>query len=77
MIDTATSLLALVAKVAKRDPEGISLSLRLAEDLGVKSIGRVELAALIEDQLGVSVNNFEIRRPKTISDVVALVDSKR
>jgi long-chain acyl-CoA synthetase len=77
MIDTAASLLALVAKVAKRDPEGISLSLRLAEDLGVKSIGRVELAALIEDQLGVSINNFEIRRPKTIGDVVALVDSKR
>ncbi len=77
MIDTATSLLALVAKVAKRDPEGMSLSLRLAEDLGVKSIGRVELAALIEDQLGVSIGNFEIRRPRTIGDIVALVDGKR
>lgn len=77
MIDTATSLSALVAKVAKRDPAGISPELRLAEDLGVKSIGRVELAALIEDRLGVVIGNFEIRRPKTVADVIALVDSKR
>lgn len=77
MIDTATSVMALVAKVAKRDPQGITPDLRLAEDLGVKSIGRVELAALIEDELGVSIGNFEIRRPKTVGDVVALVDSKR
>ena len=76
MSDTATSLMALVAKVAKREPADISPELRLAEDLGVKSIGRVELAALIEDTLGVVIGNFEIRRPKTVSDVVALVEAK-
>lgn len=77
MTDTTTDLLPLVAKVAKRTPEEITPELRLAEDLGVKSMGRVELAALIEDRLGVAIGNFEIRRPKTVAEVVALVDAKR
>ena len=76
MTDIATNLLALVAKVAKREPADISADLRLAEDLGVKSIGRVELAALIEDTLGINLGNFEIRKPKTVGEVIALVESK-
>lgn len=76
MTDTAARLTDLVAKVAKREPAEISAELRLAEDLGVKSIGRVELAALIEDTLGVAIGNFEIRKPKTVGDVFALVKSK-
>jgi len=65
-----------VAKITKRDLTEISVDLRLAEDLGIKSVGRIELAALIEDELGVVINNFEIRKPKSINDVIALIESK-
>jgi acyl carrier protein len=51
--------------------------LKLAEDLGMKSVSRIELAALLEERLGVVLGNFEIRKPKTIDEVVKLVRSKR
>ena len=76
MTDTTSHLTELVAKVAKREPADIVPELRLAEDLGVKSIGRVELAALIEDTLGVVIGNFEIRKPKTVGEIITLVESK-
>ncbi len=76
MADTATSLMTIIAKVAKRDPSEITPETRIAEELGVKSVGRVEIAALIEDQLGVNLGNFEIRKPKTVGEVIALVESK-
>lgn len=69
-------VLAAVAKVAKRDVAEIALDQRIAEDLGVKSVGRIELAALLETQIGVQIGNFEIRRPKTVKDVLGLVQSK-
>ncbi len=39
-------------------------------------MSRIELAALLEDQLGVYIDNFEIRLPKTIADLIELVNKK-
>ena len=50
-------VLELVAKVARKDVAAVSPDLRIAEDLGVKSVGRIELAALLEDELGVEIGN--------------------
>lgn len=76
MQDIETKVIGFVAKIAKRDAGEIAVDQLLAEDLGVKSVGRIELAALIEDDLGVLIDNFEIRKPKTIADVIALIASK-
>jgi len=76
MSEIQTKVIAFVAKVAKRDAADLSIDQLLAEDLGVKSVGRIELAALIEDELGVMINNFEIRKPKNIADVITLIESK-
>ncbi|MCA9553173.1 MAG: hypothetical protein KC933_24260 [Myxococcales bacterium] len=69
-------VLELVAKVARKDVAAVSPDLRIAEDLGVKSVGRIELAALLEDELGVEIGNFEMRKPKTVREVIGLVNSK-
>ncbi len=66
----------IVAKVAKRDQQELSLETKIAEDLGLKSMSRIELAALLEDSFQVQIGNFEIRLPKTVGDVVELVKSK-
>jgi acyl carrier protein len=66
----------IVAKVAKTEPEKLGPSTRLAEDLMIKSIGRIELGALLDDQFGTRTSNFEIRRPKTIQELVELVAGK-
>ncbi|PKO13219.1 MAG: hypothetical protein CVU39_20185 [Chloroflexi bacterium HGW-Chloroflexi-10] len=66
----------IVAKVAKREQRELSLETKIAEDLGLKSMSRIELAALLEDRFPIQIDNFEIRLPKTIVDVVDLVKKK-
>ena len=67
---------ALRSALARKDVAAVSPDLRIAEDLGVKSVGRIELAALLEDELGVEIGNFEMRKPKTVREVIGLVNSK-
>lgn len=76
MSDTSSVVHETVAKVTKQDTDDIRDDLRLAEDLGMKSIGRIELAALLEEQLNIEIGNFEIRKPKTVGDVVELAVAK-
>jgi len=76
MADIDQEVVRIVAGVAKTDPDKLGPETRLAEDLMVKSIGRIELAALIDAQFGTRTSNFEIRRPKTIQDLVNLVAGK-
>lgn len=76
MTDIAPEIFRIVASVAKKDPDELGPETLLAEDLTVKSIGRIELAARIDAQFGTRTSNFEIRRPKTIKDLIDLVASK-
>jgi acyl carrier protein len=66
----------IIAKIAKCDTADLVPETRLAEDLGIKSLSRIEIAAMIEDELGVALSNFDIRRPKSVGDVVQLVEGK-
>ena len=75
-MDVTTVVIELIAKVAKRQSAEIALAQKLAEDLGLKSISRIELAALLEDRLGKPIGNFEIRKPKTVADVVEMIKAK-
>ena len=76
MDDTLRVVCEIIAKITKREASEIKPEMKLAEDLGMKSVSRIELAALIEDRLKVVLGNFDIRKPKTIEDVVGLVKSK-
>lgn len=66
----------IIAKITKRDMSEVLPDLKLAENLGMKSVSRIELAALLEDRLGIKVDNFEIRKPKTVGQVVDMVLAK-
>jgi len=76
MDDTKRAVYEIIAKIAKKDIAELDSELRLAEDLRMKSVSRIELAALLEDKLGVVIDNFEIRKPKTIGEVLKLVGNK-
>lgn len=76
MDDTSKAVREIIAKITKRDAAEINGDLMLAEDLGMKSVSRIELAALLEDRFDIVVDNFEIRRPKTVGQVVALTQAK-
>ncbi len=69
-------VLEIVAKIAKRDPQDLSPGHKLAEDLNLKSVSRIEVAALLEDRLRVEITNFEIRGPKTVAELIEMVKGK-
>ena len=51
-------------------------SLRLAEDLGIDSLIMVEIIIMIEETLGISINNEEIKDVRTLGDLKAYLDGK-
>lgn len=76
MTDVTGIIIKIVAEMTKRDAGELTPDTRLAEDLMLKSINRIELAALLEDQLNVAISNFDILRPRTINDIAEMVNKK-
>lgn len=77
MTEFEKDVIEIIAKVAKKDPSDLKMDTRLAEDLILKSMSRIELAALLDSKFGTETSNFEIRMPKTVEEIIKLVESKR
>lgn len=77
MTEFEKDVIKIIAKVAKKDSSELELTTRLAEDLMLKSMSRIELAALLDSKFETATSNFEIRMPKTVSEVIQLVERKR
>jgi acyl carrier protein len=69
-------ILSTVAEITHRDAKEITPATRLAEDLSLKSVSRIELSALLEDALNIPISNFDILKPRTVSDIIAMVQKK-
>jgi len=76
MTDLEKDVIDIIAKVSKKDPSELGLATRMAEDLMLKSMSRIELAALLDSKFGTTTSNFEIRMPKTVEEVIKLVQDK-
>ncbi len=68
-------LLALIAEVTGEAPPGTDDALRLSEDLHLDSLGRVQLAAALEERLGALPAEPGIEALRTLGDLRALVSS--
>ena len=66
-------LLALIAGITGETPSGTGDELRLTEDLQLDSLGRVQLAAALEERLGVAPESGQLERAETLGDLRALV----
>lgn len=51
-------------------------STRLLEDLGVDSLQMVEIVMLVEETLGISIQNEELRNLRTLADLKGYLDAK-
>ncbi len=63
-----------VAELAHRPPNAIHDDQKL-EELGLRSLARVELAVLLEERLGIPVKDATIMRARTVADLIAAVQS--
>ncbi len=66
-------LLTLIAQISGETPRGVGDELRLAEDLGLDSLGRVQLAAAIEERLGIVSGSGLLEEVATLGDLRRLI----
>ena len=66
-------VLALIAQISGETPPGVGDELRLTEDLHLDSLGRVQLAAAIEERLGIATESGLLDRVHTLGEVRSLI----
>jgi long-chain acyl-CoA synthetase len=66
-------LLALIAQITGEAPAGVGDELRLSEDLHLDSLGRVQLAAAIEERLGMAPANGMLEGAQTLGQLRQLL----
>jgi long-chain acyl-CoA synthetase len=68
---------ALVASVGGLDSSAVLPDARLSSDLDLDSLRRVELLGVIEEELGIFVDDDALEPDATVRDLIALVDAAR
>ena len=68
---------AVVASVAGLQPSAVTPSARLSSDLDLDSLRRVELLGVIEEEVGVFVDDDALEPDATVADLIRLVDAAR
>lgn len=58
-----------IAELTKHTLAEVKPTSRLAEDLGLRSLGRVELAVTLERRLGMAVRDEQVMRANTVADL--------
>jgi long-chain acyl-CoA synthetase len=66
-------LLTLIAQISGEAPAGVGDELRLTEDLHLDSLGRVQLAAAIEERLGMAPGNETVEQAQTLGQLRQLL----
>ena len=66
-------LLTLVAEISGETPSGVGDELRLTEDLQLDSLGRVQLAAALEERLGMTPESGLLEEVRTLGELRRLV----
>ena len=66
----------LIAEVAEVNANAVSADKALGDDLNLDSLGRVELLSLIEQELGVYVDETEVSPATTVAEIERLVESR-
>jgi long-chain acyl-CoA synthetase len=65
----------LVSRMEGVDPAAVRPDARLSSDLGLDSLGRVELLSMIEEELGAYVDDADLDPEATLIEVQALIDA--
>jgi long-chain acyl-CoA synthetase len=66
-------LLGLIAQITGESHRGVGDELRLTEDLHLDSLGRVQLAAAIEDRLGIATQDGMLNGAETLGDLRRMI----
>ncbi len=65
-----------IAEVTGKPLDGVTNPTRLSEDLGLRSLQRVELAVILEDRLKVKVPDRTVMNARTVGDLEAAIGAE-
>jgi long-chain acyl-CoA synthetase len=71
----ADPLIAIIARVVQRSPSELNDTDELGSDLGLDSLGRVELISVIEEELGRVVDELSVEPQTNVGELRSLVDA--
>ncbi len=74
--DTLANLAGLVASVANVPPASVSADAHLQSDLGLDSLGRIELLSVVEEELGAYIDDADLDPEATVAELAAMVDAR-
>jgi long-chain acyl-CoA synthetase len=69
--------LPVISRITRVEPEALSASANLADDLKLDSLGRVELLSALEDQYQIELDEAAITEATTIGDIERIVSRGR
>ncbi|MBQ5330557.1 MAG: acyl carrier protein [Oscillospiraceae bacterium] len=64
----------LVVDVLSADPEDVTLTTDIAQDLGADSLDVVDLIQAIEEEFGIDIPDEDAQSIKTVGDIVTYVE---
>ena len=73
----AATVAGLVAQVAQVPPAQVTPTSRLETDLGLDSLGRIELLSVIEEEMGAFVDDGQVAPDTTVAELEQLVEAAR
>jgi long-chain acyl-CoA synthetase len=76
-VGTLGTITAMVASIAELSPEAVTPTARLSSDLNMDSLNRVELLGVIEEEMGVFVDDAALDPDTTVERLANLVDASR
>jgi acyl carrier protein len=76
-LSTRARVVAVIAEILEIDPSVVSGALRLREDLGMDSLGSLELLSTISEQLRLELEMEDAMAIVTVDDACAFVERHR
>jgi len=70
-------MIALIAQITGENYQSVGDELRLTEDMHLDSLGRVQLAAVLEERLGIVSSNGLLEEAETLGDLRKLAGEER
>ncbi|OGQ79920.1 MAG: hypothetical protein A3F90_01300 [Deltaproteobacteria bacterium RIFCSPLOWO2_12_FULL_60_19] len=72
--DTLAQVQDILLRLTDIDPCKITVASDLSLDLGLDSLSRVELAALVEDELGIDLDETRLNEVETVGQLIELIE---
>jgi acyl carrier protein len=77
MNDVDQKVIEIIARVTRKEPDGIKPEQQLVADLAIDSPKALELLCALEDDLKIEVPEDAVARINTVADILALVAACR